>query len=80
MPELAKWHRTRSTVTGSHSPPPPCTPPRKRARRTGASTPPWNESRPESFAGLHNEGKRIVLIFDEGSAIADEIYEVGENA
>jgi hypothetical protein len=25
---------------------------------------PWNEHRPEAFAGLHNQGKRIVVIMD----------------
>jgi hypothetical protein len=26
---------------------------------------PWNEHRPEAFAGLHNQGKRILVIMDE---------------
>src|SRR6516165_8733683 len=30
---------------------------------------PWNEHRPEAFAGLHNQGKRIVVIMDEASVI-----------
>lgn len=41
---------------------------------------PWSETRPEGFAGLHNKGKRIVVIFDEASAIADCIWEVTEGA
>lgn len=41
---------------------------------------PWSEYNVEAFAGLHNEGKRIVLIFDEGSAISDKIYETAEGA
>lgn len=41
---------------------------------------PWSEKRPEAFAGLHNQGKRIILIFDEGSAIDDIIYETAEGA
>lgn len=41
---------------------------------------PWSEESTESFAGLHNKGKRIVLIFDEASAIADKIWEVAEGA
>lgn len=41
---------------------------------------PWSEARPEAFAGLHNQGKRLLLIFDEGSAIADIIYETAEGA
>ncbi len=41
---------------------------------------PWSERNTESFAGLHNEGKRIILIFDEASAIPDAIWEVSEGA
>lgn len=41
---------------------------------------PWSENNTEAFAGLHNQGKRIVLIFDEASAIADRIWEVAEGA
>lgn len=41
---------------------------------------PWSENNTEAFAGLHNEGKRIVLIFDEASAIADKVWEVAEGA
>ncbi len=41
---------------------------------------PWSERNTEAFAGLHNKGKRIILIFDEGSAIPDVIYEVAEGA
>jgi len=41
---------------------------------------PWSEHNTEAFAGLHNKGKRIVLIFDEASAIADRVWEVAEGA
>jgi len=41
---------------------------------------PWSENNTEAFAGLHNKGKRIVLMMDEGSAIADKIWEVAEGA
>lgn len=41
---------------------------------------PWSEARPESFAGLHNKGVRVLLIFDEASAISDTIWEVAEGA
>ena len=40
----------------------------------------WSEARPEGFAGLHNFGKRLVLIMDEGSAIPEEVYNVAEGA
>lgn len=41
---------------------------------------PWSEKNTEAFAGLHNKGKRLLLIFDEGSAIPDIIWEVAEGA
>ena len=41
---------------------------------------PWSESNPEAFAGLHNQGNRILIIFDEASAISDKIWEVTEGA
>lgn len=40
----------------------------------------WNKARTEAFAGLHNEGKRIVVIFDEASQIDDVIWEVTDGA
>lgn len=41
---------------------------------------PWSERNTEAFAGLHNQGKRILLVFDEASAIPDVIWEVAEGA
>jgi hypothetical protein len=41
---------------------------------------PWSERNTEAFAGLHNLGKRILLVMDEGSAIPDLIYEVAQGA
>lgn len=41
---------------------------------------PWSATNTEAFAGLHNQGRRIVLIFDEASAIADRVWEVAEGA
>ena len=35
---------------------------------------PWSRENPEAFAGLHNQGKRTLVIFDEASAIDDEIW------
>lgn len=40
----------------------------------------WSEKNPEAFAGLHNQGKRLILIFDEASAIHDIIWETSEGA
>jgi hypothetical protein len=35
---------------------------------------PWNEHRPEAFAGLHNQGKRILVVMDEASVIPPIIW------
>jgi len=41
---------------------------------------PWSEHNTEAFAGLHNEGRIIILEFDEASKIADKVWEVAEGA
>lgn len=41
---------------------------------------PWSERSTEAFAGLHNQNKRIILIFDEASAIPDIIWETSQGA
>ena len=41
---------------------------------------PWSEKNTEAFAGMHNKGKRILLVMDEASAIPDVIWEVAEGA
>ena len=38
----------------------------------------WSKEKPEAFAGLH--AKHVLVIFDEASAIPDEIWEVVEGA
>jgi len=80
-PELAKWHRLacnghwfRYTATSLCSADP------KHEKTWRIDALPWNEHRPESFAGLHNVGRRILVIFDEASAIHDIIWETVEGA
>jgi len=41
---------------------------------------PWTEHNSEAFQGMHNQGSRIVLVFDEASAIADSIWAAAEGA
>lgn len=41
---------------------------------------PWSANNTEAFAGLHNEGQRVFLGFDEASAIADPVWETAEGA
>jgi len=40
----------------------------------------WSEIKPEGFAGLHNEGRRVLIVFDEASAIPEIIWETAEGA
>jgi hypothetical protein len=40
----------------------------------------WSENNTEAFAGLHNLGKLILVGMDEGSNIADKVFEVTEGA
>jgi hypothetical protein len=39
---------------------------------------PWSERNYEAFGGLHNQGRRVFMIFDEASAIPDLIWETAE--
>jgi hypothetical protein len=80
-PELSKWarlaintHWFKTTATALYS----VDAAHERSWRADAI--PWSEENTEAFAGLHNQGRRIVLIFDEASAIADKIWEVSEGA
>ena len=41
---------------------------------------PWSERNTEAFAGLHNQGRRLIVVFDEASAIPDIIWETTEGA
>lgn len=75
--ELAKWHRLainsswfQWTATKFYY---------KGAPDTWfATAQPWTKERAEAFAGTHD--KHVLMLFDEASAIADEIWEVAEGA
>lgn len=79
--EVAKWHRMfiarelfQMTATALFARDP------LHERTWRIDMVPWSERNTEAFAGLHNQGKRILVIFDEGSAIPDVIWEVTEGA
>ena len=88
--ELAKWHRLCRftsprfrtegcamfdlTATAIHSADP------EHRKTWRIDQVPWSERNTEAFAGLHNKGRRILLIFDEASAIPDAIWDVSEGA
>lgn len=78
MPEVAKWFRMlicahwfTFTATSIYVKDPD--PAAQKAWRMDAI--PWNASNPEAFQGLHNQGKRIAVLFDEASQIANEIWD-----
>ena len=79
--EVSKWHRLfigrslfKMTATAMFSVDP------DRAATWRLDFVPWSEKNTEAFAGLHNLGKRILVVFDEASAIHDLIWEVTEGA
>lgn len=79
--EFAKWHRMglsrhlfRMTATARFSVDP------EHATTWRIDMVPWSEKNTEAFAGLHNQGKRIIVIFDEASTIPDLIWETTEGA
>lgn len=80
-PEIAKWFRSSITAhwwdpqamsIKSRDP--------KASERWRTDFLPWSKENTEAFAGLHNKDRIIVLLFDEGSAIDDKIWEVAEGA
>ncbi len=80
-PELGKWYNLfiakdlfTLTATALMSKDPT----RERTWRIDQVT--WSEKNPQAFAGMHNQGKRILYVFDEGSTITDPIYETSEGA
>ena len=79
--ELAKWHRL--CLCGHWF---DCTATALISRLPGhektwrVDMVPWSERNTEAFAGLHNMGRRVLLVFDEASAIPDSIWDVSEGA
>ena len=39
---------------------------------------PWNENNPDAFSGLHNQGRRAFMLYDEAAGISDVIWEKSE--
>ena len=81
VPEVTKWVREAitenwftATATAIYSNENNCT------KSWRCDFVPWSKDNSEAFAGLHNEGKRIIVIFDEASGIDDVIWEVTEGA
>jgi hypothetical protein len=80
-PEISKWHRlalnkwmftVTATAIFSND--------KGREKTWRIDIVPWSEHNSEAFAGLHNKGNRLLLVFDEASAVHDKIWEVSEGA
>jgi hypothetical protein len=78
-PEVSKWARLGANADW-WAIPATALYERQHEKSWRADATPWSENNTEAFAGLHNEGKRIILIFDEASKIADKVWEVAEGA
>lgn len=81
QPEVAKWFRMainahwfNITATAIYSVDP------LHEKSWRADFIPWNEKNPEAVAGLHNQTKRIVLVYDEASQIPEIIWQTQEGA
>lgn len=81
MPEVTKWSQLmintewfEITATAIYSKW------KARSKTWRLDAVPWSDHNTEAFAGLHNKGKRIIVIFDEASKISDKIWEVTEGA
>ncbi len=72
MAVCADWFECTTTAIASNEPG------HERTWRIDAV--PWSLRNAEAFAGLHNQGKRIFVAFDEASAIPDLIWETIEGA
>lgn len=77
--ELGKWYHLfigkdlfKLTATALFQP--------ERERTWRIDMVPWSERNTEAFAGMHNKGRRILMLFDEASAIPDIIWETAEGA
>jgi len=80
-PEVGKWSRLSLTASWFDAQATSIASRDKEHSKTWrADLVPWSENNTEAFAGLHNKGKRIVIIFDEASAISDRVWEVAEGA
>lgn len=82
-PELAKWHNLALnkhwftwTATGLYF----SAYPEEKQKNYKVTAATVSETKTEAFAGLHNEGKTVFVIFDEASGVFSKVWEVAEGA
>ena len=80
-PEMTKWYRLlicrdwfTLTATALYSVDP------EHEKTWRIDQIPWSKNNPAAFAGLHNLGKRLIIVFDEAADIDDIIWETTEGA
>lgn len=82
-PELAKWHKllvNKHWFTWTATQYYFAQYPEEQRKNYMATAATVSEHNTEAFAGLHNEGKTVVVLFDEASGIAAKIWEVAQGA
>ena len=79
-PELAKWFHLSPLLESMFDLTATALTSKERPRTWRADAIPWSIERSEAFAGAHNKGRRLMILFDEASAIDDRIWEVCEGA
>jgi hypothetical protein len=80
-PEIAKWANLSVTSNWFTATATALSSTRKGHERSWrADLVTWSANNSEAFAGLHNMGKRIVLVFDEASGIDAKVWEVALGA
>lgn len=79
-PEVTKWYRLAKLIPGLFQVTATALYSRERERTWRIDIVPWSENNTEAFAGLHNQGRRLIVIYDEASAIPDVIWETTEGA
>lgn len=81
MPEVAKWFQlslTRDWFSVNAMSAHVNQKEHEKSWRLDALT--WSETNTVAFQGLHNAGKRLLIIFDEASGIPEKIWEVTRGA
>lgn len=82
-PELAKWHNlllNRHWFRWSATAYTFAAYPEEKQKNYRIAAATVSEHNTEAFAGLHNEGKTVLIVFDEASGVAGKVWEVAEGA
>lgn len=82
-PELSKWHNlmlNRHWFAWSATALSFAAYPEEKRKNYRATAATVSDTNTEAFAGLHNEGKTVAIVFDEASGVYPKIWEVADGA